>query len=484
MEIACRCGTASPSAMSAVLSMPPVYRVGRNGPLRVPDGCDGCDGCGRTLPGITEPARKAGHGRRRVRRWRGLRTPRFRRVRGRPFAGRPAAGLSAPARAREPFCDPRWLARTQGPPKSVDKPLSWEGQPAPRLYGFTARHVAKALTLVAGGTTYRQASASIRAEAGRPLSMIDGKTSTGRRLAAANRHGQLVSDWVDTFAPVIWDAYAPKQWPPHLLLDSDDFRYKAAGQTRGVHAFHVLAALGYDARGRRVVARLEAVRRENTQVWEGFLRRLPGTPEVVLTDGGLTGTAAGNVWPHPGDAAPALLRCEWHLARNLTQSLPEAVQRDQDDPLHAFVGRALNTITDWNALVNEVHARAVGGGYARALNTIAGLDKVVTGQLAIRGRGWPRSPGPLAIRGRGRPRSPGPLEQFFRTLENTIGDRAARMTNKARADALLMLLAAQHNGWVDEREWAEHIRAYLAQRRGLAPDQRRHTDPASSRSLR
>lgn len=346
----------------------------------------------------------------------------------------------------------------------------WEGQPAPRLYGFTARHVAKALTLVAGGTTYRQASASIRAEAGRPLSMIDGKTSTGRRLAAANRHGQLVSDWVDTFAPVIWDAYAPKQWPPHLLLDSDDFRYKAAGQTRGVHAFHVLAALGYDARGRRVVARLEAVRRENTQVWEGFLRRLPGTPEVVLTDGGLTGTAAGNVWPHPGDAAPALLRCEWHLARNLTQSLPEAVQRDQDDPLHAFVGRALNTITDWNALVNEVHARAVGGGYARALNTIAGLDKVVTGQLAIRGRGWPRSTGPL--------------EQFFRTLENTIGDRAARMTNKARADALLMLLAAQHNGWVDEREWAEHIRAYLAQRRGLAPDQRRHTDPASSRSLR
>src|SRR4051812_42225551 len=50
---------------------------------------------------------------------------RFRRVRGRPFAGRPAAGLSAPARAREPFCDPRWIARTQGLPKSVDKPLSW-----------------------------------------------------------------------------------------------------------------------------------------------------------------------------------------------------------------------------------------------------------------------------------------------------------------------------------------------------------------------
>lgn len=346
----------------------------------------------------------------------------------------------------------------------------WEGQPAPRLYGFTARHIAKALTQVAGGTTYRHASAAIRAEAGRPLALDDGRTSTGRRLAAANQHGQLVSDWVDTFAPVIWAAYAPKEWPAHLILDSDELRYASGGRPRGVLAFHVLGALGYDARGRRYIARLEAVRRENTQAWEGFLRRLPGTPEVVLTDGGLAGTAAGKVWPHPGDAAPALLRCEWHLARNLIESLPEAVQRDQHDPLHGFVRRALDTITDWNALVNEVHAHAVSGGYTRALNTLTRLDPVVRQQLAIRGRNWPRSSGPI--------------EQFFRNLDNTIGDRAARMTNKKRADALLMLLAAHHNGWVDERAWAEHIRGYLGQRRGLAPDQRRHTDPASRPSLR
>ncbi|HZJ04624.1 MAG TPA: hypothetical protein VFD59_04035, partial [Nocardioidaceae bacterium] len=34
----------------------------------------------------------------------------------------------------------------------------WEGQPAPRLYGFTARDVAAALAMVAGGASYRQAA--------------------------------------------------------------------------------------------------------------------------------------------------------------------------------------------------------------------------------------------------------------------------------------------------------------------------------------
>jgi len=35
----------------------------------------------------------------------------------------------------------------------------WEGQPAPRLYGFTAKQVATALVLVAGGASYRATAA-------------------------------------------------------------------------------------------------------------------------------------------------------------------------------------------------------------------------------------------------------------------------------------------------------------------------------------
>ena len=63
-------------------------------------------------------------------------------------------------------------------------------------------------------------------------------------------------------------------------------------------------------------------------------------------------------------------------------------------------------------------------------------------------------------------------------------DRAARLTNKTRTDALLKLLAAQRNGWANETAWAERIREHLLARRGRAPDQRQHTDPAAHPSLR
>ena len=49
METAARGATTSPTWMSAVLSMSPVYRVGRIGPLMLPDGWGACDGCGGSL---------------------------------------------------------------------------------------------------------------------------------------------------------------------------------------------------------------------------------------------------------------------------------------------------------------------------------------------------------------------------------------------------------------------------------------------------
>jgi hypothetical protein len=82
------------------------------------------------------------------------------------------------------------------------------------------------------------------------------------------------------------------------------------------------------------------------------------------------------------------------------------------------------------------------------------------------------------------PHSTGPLEQFLHHLDATIGDRAARLTNKTRADALLKLLAAQRSGWVNETAWAQRIREHLFAHRGRAPDQRQHTDPATEPSLR
>ena len=346
----------------------------------------------------------------------------------------------------------------------------WEGQPAPRLYGFSAKQVARALVLVAGGVSYRTASATIRREAGRELDTAPRISTTGRPLAPPNSHGQLVSDWVDVFAPVIWNSYAPMSWPSRLLLDEDEFRFARPGTPRGVLAFVVLAAVGYTRQGRPFVVAAEAVPRATVPAWRAFLRRKAGTPELIVTDGGLARRAVGRVWPLPGAQPPELRRCEWHLARNITQALPDVVQRDRADPLHRLIAGAQYSDAGWQALREEMNSRAAGGGYLAAVKTVVANDALIRHQIATRSPDGPNSTGPL--------------EQFFHHLDSTVGDRAARLTNKARTDALLSLIASQRNGWADETAWAELIRNYLHARRGHAHDQRQHTDPAATPSLR
>jgi hypothetical protein len=342
----------------------------------------------------------------------------------------------------------------------------WEGQPAPRLYGFSARDIAFALSQVAAGASYRASAAAVRTAAGRELNTRAGEGSTGRPLAAANEHGQLVSDWVDVFAPVIWAAYAPPSWPDRLLLDETEFRYHRPGNPRGIHAFYVLAAMGYTTRNKLYVAALEAVPTTSIPVWQGFLASLAGQPSRVVTDAGVPAGAARRCWP----TGTELRRCEWHIARNLRAGLPDDVRRDPSDRIQGLLGAAQRSVEDWEAYLEELSGRAAQHGYLGALKSAGALDALVRAQAATR---HPTGP-----------HSTGPLEEFFHTLNQTIGDRAARMTNKRRADALLSLLAAHRNGWVQEHRWAEIIRAHLIKRRGLAPAQRKHTDPASAKSLR
>lgn len=72
------------------------------------------------------------------------------------------------------------------------------------------------------------------------------------------------------------------------------------------------------------------------------------------------------------------------------------------------------------------------------------------------------------------PHSTGPLETFFRNLELTIGDRAAKMTNKHRGGALLQLLTARHNAWIDEDPWTDLIRDHLVRQWASHPPAATH----------
>lgn len=346
----------------------------------------------------------------------------------------------------------------------------WEGQPAPRLYGFTAKQIATALVAVAGGSSYRAAAAAVRSSAGRELRTVRRVGSSGKTLPAPNEHGQLVSDWVQVFTPMIWQAYAPSSWPQLLVLDEDEFRFASAGSARGKLAFVVLAAVGYLPSGKPFVAAIEAVPRVNVPAWRAFLSRLSGTPTRVVTDGGLARKAAQRVWPEPDQPAPQLWRCEWHLARNITTSLPDNVQRDPTDEIHPLIAAAQTSPAGWTALLAHVSRRAAPGGYHATTKTVTSLDELVRRQTAARANTGPYSSGAV--------------EQFFRHLDATLGDRAARLTNKARADALLQLLAAHRNGWANQQAWADLIRENLLTRQGRAPQQRQCSNPAHPSSLR
>ena len=373
----------------------------------------------------------------------------------------------------------------------------WEGQPAPRLYGFSARDVATALVMVAGGASYRETAEAIRIRAGRPLntaarrSPSKKKGRTGKVLAPANRHPQLVSDWVEVFAPIIWAAYAPTAWSASVAIDERQFRYSQRGKPRGDKAFSVLAAVGYDAKARPYVAAIEAVSSADIPTWQRMLGSLNGRPGWVVGDGGAPLKAAAASWTgieatnnnggttadlavdlgeDPAAVAPQLWRCEWHLARPLIQAMPTSVTRDRADRIHVLVADSVRTLAGWEKLLKELNKRARhSSDYAPAIRVLVNLRPVVAAQDGQPTLG---------------PRSTGAVEEFFRQLENTIGDRASRMTNQTRTDALLKLIAARRNGWADESAWATLIRNHLTHTHGRAPQQRRHVDRRKSPSLR
>lgn len=286
-------------------------------------------------------------------------------------------------------------------------------------------------------------------------------------------HGQLVSDWVDTFAPVLWKHYAPDVWPEYVLLDDSEYTYRPVKRPGGVkqssnRAFIVLAAVGY-VRGEPKVVAIGADRAKTLHVWKAFLGHVPGQPRVVVGDRGAPLRAALGLWG--GGKAPTLVRrCEWHLGKNLRDAVPSGT--DPGDPIWRLIGAAFADQSRWDALAVEASARLTRDRTWVAFDRVVGnMDQVVRAQVPY----GAKMPGPV---------STGPVENFLRELRPLIGDRAHGFTNKQRTTALLYLVALARNGWGTPNDWAKVIREHLQESKGRAPKQRRHVDPLNKPSLR
>jgi hypothetical protein len=96
-----------------------------------------------------------------------------------------------------------------------------EGQPTPRQYEFAARDVARALVAAGRGQSYKSAAAEVRRRSDRFALRADGRRHY-------RRHGQLVGDWVEVFAAVIYEGARRTSWPEtgSLVLDHLGFLLK------------------------------------------------------------------------------------------------------------------------------------------------------------------------------------------------------------------------------------------------------------------
>jgi hypothetical protein len=347
-----------------------------------------------------------------------------------------------------------------------------EGPKAPRHYQFVARGIAEALQAVGAGATYMRASRMARDRAQR--FRFDRETGELRE----SDHGQLVADWVELFAPVVFEPQRPRAWPAEgsLLVDHLPFRIRALDQSgkpfpAGRVAFDVFCAVGYRA-GKPLLWRAEAFSTAKPANWSAFLGALPGAPQRIVCDahGGML-QAISERWPEA-----ELHRCEWHLQHALERLLAKEARRNPSDELQELRERAEGALTGpsfWRPFV-----RAARVAENESLDRwIAVNSPTIEAQFA-------RRP-PPSRRPADMPLTTSALEQVTRPIVAALYPRRYALKNRERLNRLLMLLQLHLNGADDVQAYAKIIRARLESNGGRPRGQRRAiTDPSRSPSLR
>jgi hypothetical protein len=320
-----------------------------------------------------------------------------------------------------------------------------EGPHAARHYQFVARGVAEALVAVGGGASYRQAALVARERARRLP--VDPETGESRMT----RHGQLVADWVEVFAPVVFVPHRPDSWPAtgSLLLDDLPFSVRDPATGRFRIAFRVFCAAGFE-RGQVKLWRLEAFTSKSQADWERFLGGLKGAPPRVVCDNdlGLT-TAVRARFPQA-----ELYLCEWHL-RHAVERLMANIRRNEPEHREAIdlllprVEAAFTGPAFWEPFVRDAHAAAI----PRLSDWLEGTGRVVAEQFRRRGL---RSLRPAEM-----PLSTSPMDGLVEPIRAALHPRRYGLKNRERTNRLLLLMQLNANRQDDPLAYAKDIRAWL-----------------------
>ncbi|HSB21637.1 MAG TPA: hypothetical protein VLE94_00875 [Burkholderiaceae bacterium] len=344
---------------------------------------------------------------------------------------------------------------------------SHEGPHAARRYQFVARGIAEALAMVGAGSSYRDAALVARERARRLRTGAGGEPRF-------SRHGSLVMDWVEVFAPVVFEPYRPRAWPAtgSLLLDDLPFRVRDPETGRTRVAFRVFAAMGYE-RGRAKLWRLEAFTTKSQPDWEAFLGRLAGAPPRVVcdNDSGLTNAVRARF------ADAELYLCEWHLRHALERLMgtirtTEPQHREAIDELLADTEAAFTGPSFWAPFTTRCHA----AGVPRLSEWLNATGQIVADQFGRRG--------PRATRPADMPLSTSPLDGFINPIRAAIGPRAYGLKNRERTNRMLLLMQLHANRNDDVNAYVRHIRQCLEANQGRPSIARRAVADADGASLR
>lgn len=347
-----------------------------------------------------------------------------------------------------------------------------EGPKAPRNYHFVARGIAEALVAVGAGATYMRASGVARDRARR--FRVDRETGELRE----SDHGQLVADWVELFAPVVFESRRPTFWPPEgsLLLDHLPFRVRAldANGKRtpgGRVAFDVFCAVGYQA-GKPKLWHAEAFTSAHPASWSAFLGALPGEPKRIVCDahGGMLRAIEAR-WP-----STELHQCEWHLQHALERLLAKEARSNPAEELEELQTRAEGALTGPSFWRPFVHAAKIAENESLD-RWVAVNGPIIERQFARRGRSSERPPD--------MPLTAAALEQLARPITAALYPRRYALKNRERLNRLLMLLQLHVNGQDDVQGYTKTIRSWLEANGGRPTTRRRAiADPAGVPSLR
>lgn len=413
----------------------------------------------------------------------------------------------------------------------------WRGEQVFPNYQFTAQPITNALVQIAGGASYRQAASSLRLQSAKgPADAENPPTS---------REAHLAQRLVEVFAPILHQALAPQAWPEGGLIAVDAIRFNLRGRHKydeeslrppvervtgdlldmldpddredqaarkalerflpederdrkglqgGVANWQILGAYGYGLNAEGEIPRsrgagqpwlFRAYHGGDALTWAHFFRQLPGTPAYVLSDmAPAIGSGVEMAWPNPA-TRPKLLICEYHAIEAIKARIKgEPELQEEAGRLFLTHGRWIDGVYDKDIPNGEVGSISRLRHFAR-FRRLAREAEVFDFERLFATPTWRRVMAQVVNKDWKLRYSTGALEtQLYHLGGHHIEDRAGRLTNRTRTDALLMLLhlgmlqkATSGNFLREVEHWLRHNHALPTQLRptdskGLTPSLR------------